>query len=361
MVTAVTDKKYRVILWGVGSIGGELLTAILDHRRDLEVVGVRVYSDAKNGVDAGTLVGRDPIGVAATTDVDEIVGLDADCVIYTPRNGDLDEICTLLASGKNVATTVFLFYPPRLPDADRERLEAACREGSSTLHASGINPGNLSGVLPLALSGMSRTIDKITLQERADMTLYDSTDISFGNMKFGEPLDVINPDVDEYLGDMRSMFVEQIWLLADALNAGIDDVTVDIEAIPAEQDHQIFDRLLRAGTTAGQRWNMVGRRDGEPRIEIETLWTVGGEYPQHWPAPEHGWTLTIEGDPSMRAHFLTLASFTRHASIAEHAQAGNIATGMQVLNAVPAVCEAPPGFATNATLPLIRCGTGFRN
>ena len=63
----------------------------------------------------------------------------------------------------------------------------------------------------------------------------------------------------------------------------------------------------------------------------------------------------------MRAHFLTLASFTRHASIAEHAQAGNIATGMQVLNAVPAVCEAPPGFATNATLPLIRCGTGFRN
>ena len=105
---------------------------------------------------------------------------------------------------------------------------------------------------------------------------------------------------------------------------------------------------------------MVGRRDGEARIEIETLWTVGNEYPEHWPAPEHGWTLTIEGDPSMRVHFLTLASFTRKASIAEHAQAGNIATGMQVLNAVPAVCEAPVGFATNATLPLIRSGTGFK-
>ena len=68
---------------------------------------------------------------------------------------------------------------------------------------------------------------------------------------------------------------------------------------------------------------------------------------------------TIEGDPSMRTHFLTLASIGRHASIAEHAQADNIATGMQVLNAVPAVCEAPAGFATNATLPLIRSGTGF--
>lgn len=104
---------------------------------------------------------------------------------------------------------------------------------------------------------------------------------------------------------------------------------------------------------------MVGRRNGEPRVEIETLWTVGNEYPEHWPAPEHGWTLTIEGDPSMRCHFLTLASFTRNASIAEHAQAGNIATGMQMLNAVSAVCEAPAGFATNATLPLIRCATGF--
>lgn len=357
-VTAVSD-KYRVIVWGPGSIGSELLTAIIDHRDDLEIVGVRVYSDAKNGVDAGILVDREPIGVAATTDVDAIVALDADCVIYTQRDGDLDDVCRLLASGKNVATTVFLFYPPRLPDADRDRLAAACREGDTTFHASGINPGNLSGVLPLALSGMSRTIDKITLQERADMTLYESTDISFGNMKFGEPLDVIDPEVDEYLRDMKSMFVEQIWLLADALNAGIDEVTVDIEAIPARQDHQIFDRLLRAGTTAGQRWNMVGRRGGEPRVEIETLWTVGNEYPKHWPSPEHGWTLTIEGDPSMRVHFLTLASFTRNATIAEHAQAGNIATGMQVLNAVPAVCEAPTGFATNATLPLIRSATGF--
>jgi hypothetical protein len=359
IVTAVADKKYRVILWGPGSIGSELLTAIIDYRDDLEIVGVKVYSDKKNGVDVGDLVGRDPIGVAATTDGDAIVALDADCVIYTPRNGDIDEVCRLLASGKNVATTVFLFYPAKLPDADRQRLEAACRDGDTTFHASGINPGNLSGVLPLALSGMSRTIDKITLQERADMTLYDSTDISFGNMKFGEPLDVVHPDVDEYLRDMKSMFVEQIWLLADALNAGIDEVTVDIEVIPAQQDHQIFDRLLKAGTAAGQRWNMVGRRNGEPRVEIETLWTVGNEYPEHWPKPEHGWTLTIEGDPSMRVHFLTLASFSRNASIAEHAQAGNIATGMQVLNAVPAVCEAPTGFATNATLPLIRSGTGF--
>jgi hypothetical protein len=32
---------------------------------------------------------------------------------------------------------------------------------------------------------------------------------------------------------------------------------------------------------------------------------------------------------------------------------------MQAVNAIPAVCEAAPGIATMADLPLIRSGTGF--
>jgi 2,4-diaminopentanoate dehydrogenase len=45
----------------------------------------------------------------------------------------------------------------------------------------------------------------------------------------------------------------------------------------------------------------------------------------------------------------------------EHVRSANVATAMQVLNAVPAVCEAAPGFATMATLPLVRSRTGFGN
>lgn len=61
------------------------------------------------------------------------------------------------------------------------------------MHGRGINPGNLSGVLPLALSGMSRTIEKITLQERADWSVYESTGITFDNMAFGQPVEMISP------------------------------------------------------------------------------------------------------------------------------------------------------------------------
>jgi 2,4-diaminopentanoate dehydrogenase len=357
----VRSFPYRVIQWGTGTIGAELITTILDQRPDLELTGARVYSDAKDGVDVGVLVGRDPIGVTATTDVDRILALDTDCVVYTPRLARIDEVCAILASGKNVVTTAFLFHPQRIAAADRERLLAACEEGRTTVHGSGLNPGNLSGVLPLALSGMSRTIEKITLQERADWSAYESTGITFDNMAFGQPVERIGPNASDFLAFNSSLFIEQVWFLADALHAGIDEVTASVEAVAAQQDHRIFDHLLRAGTTAGQRWNWVGRRNDEPLIEIETLWTVGGEYPDHWPTPEHGWTLTIEGDPSMRTHFISLASFTRAASMEEHVRAASVATGMQILNAVPAVCDAPPGFATMASLPLIRSHTGFAN
>ncbi|TGB40352.1 dihydrodipicolinate reductase [Mycolicibacterium peregrinum] len=351
---------YRVIQWGTGAVGIESLAATLDDRPDLDLVGVRVYSDAKNGVDVGDLLGRAPIGIRATSDVQAILDLEADCVVYTPRTTNLDDVCALLAGGKNVVTTAFLFHPQRLPEASRAQLLEACTAGGTTVHGSGLNPGNLSGALPLALSGMSRRIDKITLQERADWSDYDSTHITFDNMSFGRPVDEIGVDATEFLAFNNELFTEQVWLLADALGADIDEVTSSVEAVPGRHDHQIFDHVLEAGTTAGQRWNWVGVRDGEPLIEIETLWTVGNEYPDHWPRPKHGWTLTIEGDPSMQTHFFSLASFTREATMAEHVRAANVATAMQVLNAVPEVCDAAPGFATLATLPLIRSHTGFR-
>ena len=259
----------------------------------------------------------------ATTDIDEILALDADCVIYTPLITSVDEVCAILASGKNVVTTAFLFHPQRI---GRSATVTDCwphaSRAAATVHGCGLNPGNLSGVLPLALIGMSRTIEKITLQERADWSVYDSTAITFDNMRFGRPVDEISPTGSEFLAFNSSIFIEQVWLLADALNADIDDVTASVEAVAAERDHQIFDHVLHAGTTAGQRWNWVGRRAGEPLVEIETLWTVGNEYPKHWPKLQHGWTLTIEGEPSMRAHFFTLASFTRDATMARARELG---------------------------------------
>jgi len=101
------------------------------------MAGVRVYSDDKDGVDAGVLLGREPVGVTASEDVERVLAVDADCVVYTPRLTDLAEVCAILASGKNVVTTAFLFHPNRLPAADRDRCSPRATQVASACTAAG--------------------------------------------------------------------------------------------------------------------------------------------------------------------------------------------------------------------------------
>lgn len=351
---------YTVVQWGTGAQGVESLRTIIDSPH-LELVGVKVFFDHKVGVDAGVLAGRDPIGILATADIDDVIATGADCVAYMPRTTSVDDVCRLLSAGLNVVTTAFMFHPDRIAEDDRRRVADACVRGTTSIHGTGLNPGNLTAVLPLALSGLNRRISRISISERADWSYYESTGITFDNMCFGRPVDEITPTATEFLEFNSGIFVEEVWLIADALGAGIDEVTVEVEAVAARDDHEIFGIRLAAGTTAGQRWSWVGRRDGEPLVEIETLWTVGNEYPDHWPRPEHGWTVTIEGEPSIRAHVMTLASFERSVPIAEHVNSASVATMAAALNAIPAVCAAPAGFATMASLPQVHSAIGFGN
>ena len=77
-------RPVRVAVWSTGGIGSIAIRAI-GRRPDLELVGVWVHSPDKVGRDAGELAGIDPIGLAATDDVDAILGAGVDCVVYAAR------------------------------------------------------------------------------------------------------------------------------------------------------------------------------------------------------------------------------------------------------------------------------------
>ena len=79
--------KHRVIQWATGGVGRAAIEGILDHP-ELELVGCWVHSAEKAGRDVGEIVGRAPIGVRATHDVEALLALDADCVLYSPIMGD---------------------------------------------------------------------------------------------------------------------------------------------------------------------------------------------------------------------------------------------------------------------------------
>ena len=101
---------YRVIQWATGGVGRAAIEGILDHP-DLELVGAWVHGESKDGADLGELVGRAPIGVHATRDVDALLALDADCVVYAPIFADPAVVQRILESGKNVVTVVGYINP----------------------------------------------------------------------------------------------------------------------------------------------------------------------------------------------------------------------------------------------------------
>lgn len=165
--------SYKVIVWGPGHIGGGALKQAL-LRPEFEVVGVRVYSDHKHGVDVGELVGLPPVGVTATTDRDAVIAMDADCVIFTPRPldpvaNDQDAI-DLLASGKNVVTTWNFHYPENRGSDLAGRLEKACKAGQSTVHGTGVHPSFMVERLVMTLSGLMLDVEHIRFVEAVELS-----------------------------------------------------------------------------------------------------------------------------------------------------------------------------------------------
>ena len=152
---------YRVIV-GPPRIGRAAIEGVLGHP-DLELAGCWVHSAAKAGQDVGTLVRREPIGVRATADEDEVLALDADCVVYAAA-ADPPTVARILRSGKNVVTPVGWWYRRSGP----ERIEA-CQEGGTTLHGTGIHPGGITERFPLMVSALSGSIRSVRAEEWSDI------------------------------------------------------------------------------------------------------------------------------------------------------------------------------------------------
>jgi hypothetical protein len=94
----------RVIQFSTGNVGRHSLRAIIGGP-DLELVGVHAASSEKIGRDAAELCGLDqPTGIFATDDVDALVDVGADCVVYTSQGETrpmeaIDQIANFLAAG----------------------------------------------------------------------------------------------------------------------------------------------------------------------------------------------------------------------------------------------------------------------
>jgi hypothetical protein len=356
----------RVAVWGPGSMGVIALRGVIDHP-ELALVDLVVHSDVKAGRDAGELCGIDPVGVVATTDAEGLLGGDADVVVYAAAANlrpleAVNDMVAILRAGKNVVScsVVPLVYPNAVDAAFTDPLRDAALSGGVSFFTTGIDSGFANDVLPLALSGVSRTIDSIRVTEMFNYATYPDATAVYDILGFGKPPEEIpfaaTPGVFSF------GWGPVLHQLADGLGVHVDDIKETVERIPADTSFDTPTGHIAAGTIAAMRSTLTGYVEGNPTLIIDHVSRMHDDIAPDWPQPHisiqprdlgYGgasgrgvYRVEIEGSPSMRCEF-------EMADDHDHDLGARMAGASRMVNAIPAVCAAKPGLLSALDLPLI--------
>jgi len=343
-----------VVLWGTGFVGKMVLREVLAHP-DFELVGLMVNSPEKIGKDAGAIAGGSPVGVLATNDLDTALAADPDAVAYF-ANADIRQMEAIkdmakpLSRGIDVVnTSVFpLIHPKSAPSSFVAPIERACKEGGSSFFTTGIDPGFCQDLIPMTLMGLTGRVDRLRIQEILDYSTYPNPRTLFEIMGFGRPVDDAKV-LQLQPGALRFAWGCAVHMLADGLGVKLDEIREVHERRAASRTLELPVGTVQQGTTAGLRFELQGMVGGEPRIVVEHVTRLHPDVAPDWPNSQTGdsYRILIDGSPSIRAEIAF-----RGAGDDPNA-GGCLATGMRAIQAIPAVCAAPPGLLTPFDLPLI--------
>jgi 2,4-diaminopentanoate dehydrogenase len=340
----MTDKTYRVIQWATGTVGQAALKHFIENPV-IDLAGVYVTNPDKVGKDAGELVGLPATGVIATNDVESLIALDADCVLFAGLVADVDLFCRLLRSGKNVISPAGPFNPTARYQDKFDQIEAACRDGGTSFHGCGIHPGFAGDILPLTLTRLMNRVDCVEITEIIDKVRNPMVYVEM--MGFGrDPDDLIaNPSRS---AEAPYAFEGSMAMVVEGLGKTIERLTTKLEVAKATKDIPYPNGVIREGTVAGQHFEWTAWADGKPLVVYHFYWMMGADIDPLWDLGDSRYQIVLKGDPPMECHLMgSKAEDGRHPFL------GLPWTGLVGATAVPSVCDAAPGIVTHLDFGIV--------
>lgn len=345
----------RVVQVSTGNVGRHALRALIG-RPDLELVGVHASGPDKIGRDAGELCGLDrPVGIAATGDVEALIDLAPDCVVYTalaetrPMEA-IEQLSRFLRAGINVVGTslVWMAAPRYAEDWVREPLAAACTAGDSSLYINGIDPGYSGDTLVHTAASLVTRIGSITVQEIFDYGNYDDAEFTGASMGFGIEESAELPPL--FLpGVVESLWGPQVRALAANLGVTLDEIRQRTERWFTPDPIGCTMMAVAPGQMAAVRFATEGVLDGRVVITLEHVNRLTAAAAPEWDFPPDGHVgvhrVVIEGEP--RVEMNTHLSHP----VFDPTDAGCISTAARVVNAIDWVCDAPAGLVAVEDVP----------
>ncbi len=275
----------RVALIGTGNCGSLALRQLIEDDR-FDLAGVWVSSQAKVGKDAGELARLDvTTGVTAVADMEALIATAPECVVYCAM-GDIRmreamaDVRRLLEAGINVVGSSpggVLEYPWGVipPDKSIDRVEAAAQQGGASVFVTGVDPGFVTDLLPLALASTCQSIEQIRTMEIADYATYDGgATVMFDVMGFGNQIGDL-PFLYQP-GVLSAAWGVAIRQLAAGMGVELDDITESVEQEPAPEDIDVAVGTIKKGTVAAVRFEIEGMVDGRPAIVVEHITRLRG-------------------------------------------------------------------------------------
>jgi 4-hydroxy-tetrahydrodipicolinate reductase len=354
--------KYRVIQWGVGYTGESSLRYVVGNHK-LELVGIKCFTEAKEGRTAFELCGHGPTdGVRATRNVDQLLALDADCVLFMPRDLLMDpsvpdslaetwmvDLIAILESGANVVTPICTGTHWRQlanPQAFLDRINVACGKGNSTVTFTGFDPGFSTDYLPYTLAGVVGEVAKIRTWEVLDYSDYPALE-TLTQLGFGVDPSTTPPGATDII---RNTWGGAMYLLGDSMGVHLDRIEVDAEIFIATEPYTSPKGFfVDTGTVGGYWFKLSGHVGDKELFVINHVTRMGAQMAPEWPTmgTDGGYRIEIDSYPPLTAELPMALPGGTGSAFADVM----VMTAGRCVNTVEAVVRADQGYKTYLELP----------
>lgn len=325
--------KIRVIQVGLGPLG-QKIARYIGERQGIEIVGAIDINPELKGKLLSDLTGIPSQAIPIDTnvaDVQERALADA-AILTTVSTMELitEQIEEIVDLGIPVVSTCEeLLHPWNTATKLARRIdEKAKRKGVAVL-GTGVNPGFLMDSLPAMMSAVCQEVDRVDVVRKQNATFRR---VPFQE-KIGAGLDVKTFNKLVETKSIRHVgLAESVYLIADAMDWKLDEVTDSVSPVIAEEEIRIDAMTIKAGDVAGVQQVGVGKADGEEKIRLVFKASIGE------PEPED--SIEIHGEPSIKSSI-------------EGGLHGDVATCAITINAVKKILDAKPGLRTMVDTPLV--------
>ena len=314
----------NIIQLGLGPIG-QRLTRYLSEREGIQILGAVDPDPDKVGKDLGDHSETEKLGVSISADLEtcSAVGQADIAVISTVSSLERmeDQIREVADCGLDIVSTCEELSHPwhTKPDLARS-IDDYCKEKQISCIGTGVNPGFLMDYLPSVLTSVCRKVEHIKVERVQDARprrkpFRDKIGAGLSESEFEQKREKIR-----HVG-----LPESVYMIADAMNWELTNVTEELEPIKAENPIQTESGAVTPGNVAGVRQIATGEQNDQEVIRLVFEAAVGID--------ESHDSIYITGDPT----------FT---STIDGGINGDIATSSIIVNAIRAIRNASPGLKT---------------